>query len=234
MIKEPNEAFEEPQEGLNEPHGDAGVDNDERNGKAGDSSNEISEAMRIAVAKVREKKTKNGKVYGVKNKEDKRITPKMRLFSSLVAQGHSPKEAYKKAYDVRTTNEAVIQGNANKLMKDGRISGLMESVWDSVKENIVDDQVAARRKIMGDLLKHADNETNRLGDRLKALELMGKAIGMFTDRVESKIEEIDSDKLKRELDGHIQSFNTAKMKASLKIIKRSTPTDNGDSSAQAV
>ena len=40
-------------------------------------------------------------------------------------------------------------------------------------------------------------------DKLKALELMGKAIGMFTDRVEAKLETISVEQLKDELESSL-------------------------------
>ena len=41
------------------------------------------------------------------------------------------------------------------------------------------------------------------GTQLKALELMGRAVGMFTDKVETKVEEINTEKLKAELKSHL-------------------------------
>jgi hypothetical protein len=35
---------------------------------------------------------------------------------------------------------------------------------------------------------------------------MGKAIGMFVDKTEAKVEQIDPEQLKRELDSHLKAF----------------------------
>lgn len=59
---------------------------------------------------------------------------------------------------------------------------------------------------MGDLLKHADDDKAKTSDRLKSLELMGRAIGMFTDKSEVKTEAVDTEQLKRELDEHLHKF----------------------------
>jgi hypothetical protein len=153
-----------------------------------------------------EKKRKDGKPIGVKRNE-KRITPKMRQFASLVAQGNSPRDAYRKAYEVRSgTSEATVVAGANKLMRDSRISGLMEAVWESVEQNIIDDAIATRRHILEQLHAHAADTNVRTSDRLKALELMGKAIGMFVDKTEAKVEQVDPEQLKRELDSHLKAF----------------------------
>jgi len=161
-----------------------------------------SGAKRSAVEKTTPKRTSNGKIRG-KDKDIKRMTPKMKIFCTLIAQGKAPKDAYRQSYNSRTNNEATILTEVNKLMKDPRISVFLEGVWETVKENIIDDTLATRRKVMADLFKHADNEQAQLSNRLKSLELIGRAIGMFTDKVESKVEEVNVDTLKRDLESSL-------------------------------
>jgi len=166
----------------------------------------IRSEMLEMVKGTRERKRIDGKAWGVKT-EAPRITPKMRAFASLVAQGNSPRDAYRKAYAVRTdTSEATVIASANKLMKDSRITGLMEPIWESIKQNVIDDAIATRRHVLEQLHAHASDANVRTGDRLKALELMGKAIGMFVDKSEAKVEQVDPEQLKRELDSHLKAF----------------------------
>ena len=51
---------------------------------------------------------------------------------------------------------------------------------------------------MTELFKHAE-DAKQDAIKLKALELMGRAVGMFTDKVEQKVEEISTERLKKEL-----------------------------------
>ena len=166
----------------------------------------IRREMLEMIEGTREKKRQDGKPMGVKT-DAPRITPKMKAFASLVAQGNSPRDAYRKAYAVRTdTAESTVIASANKLMKDQRISGLMEPIWESIKQNVIDDAIATRRHVLEQLHQHASNTEARASDRLKALELMGKAIGMFVDKSEQKVEQVDPEQLKRELDSHLKAF----------------------------
>ena len=183
---------------------DDGINSSERISTNAESE-AISGAMQSAVGKTVDKRTKDGRVIGV-NKGEARMTAKMRLFASGVAQGLSPRESYVKAYDTRRMGDATIITEANKLMRDHRINTLLEHVWESVERNIIDDAIATRRTIMGDLLKHADDDKAKTSDRLKSLELMGRAIGMFTDKSEVKTEAVDTEQLKRELDEHLHKF----------------------------
>ena len=168
------------------------------------------EVMRSAVSQVNVKKKKNGLPHGVSKEElknaqgnEKRITAKMQAFVSNIAQGMSPKDSYRKAYDCSRSAESTIISSANELLKDPRITQLLESVWETVKENIVNDAIATKRHVMSELFKHAQNDEAQLSNRLKSLELMGRAVGMFTDKVETKVEEISTEQLKKELESSL-------------------------------
>jgi hypothetical protein len=173
------------------------------------------EVMRSAVSQVNVKKKKNGLPHGVSKEElknaqgnEKRITAKMQAFVSNIAQGLSPKDAYRKAYDCSRSAESTIISSANELLKDPRITQLLESVWETVKENIVNDAIATKRHVMSELFKHAQNDEAQLSNRLKSLELMGRAVGMFTDKVETKVEEISTEQLKKELETSLALLDT--------------------------
>ena len=166
-----------------------------------------SEAMQMAVAKIREKRSKTGKVYGVDTEEQKkekqsRLTPQQHLFVQSILAGKTQIQAYKDAYNTNTT-DAVIAVNANRLLKNRKISALLGSFEESLKEKIIEDAVRTRRFVMEKLHDRVTNAKTESSE-LKALELMGKAVGMFTDRVEQTVEQISPEKLKEELKAHIR------------------------------
>jgi len=167
-----------------------------------------SEQLRAAVEGCTERKTRDGKVWGVKLDTKGRVTAKQRLFASLIVQGTSPREAYRKAYNCLTANESTVATSANRLMNDPKISVLLQSSLDKREENLVSDAVATRRHVMTELLAHAQGMKSE-GSKLKALELIGRAVGMFTDKVETKIEEVSTEQLKRELEGHLALLDQA-------------------------
>ena len=167
------------------------------------------EGIRIAVAKVREKRGSKGKVYGVpteeeeqKKKQNKRLTSKMHMFVNNLLAGQSPVLAYRNAYNVRTDNHATVLTSANKLMQDPRINTLLEALSEDYRRKVIENAVTTREHVMKELFKHAQ-QAKQEGTQLKALELMGRAVGMFTDKVEQKVEEISTEKLKEELKTHL-------------------------------
>ena len=174
---------------------------DESTFSENDADAGISEAIQTAAAESRPSKTVNGRVRGIR-KGKRVVTAKMRCFASLVAQGKSPREAYRTAYNVGDRKEHLVITGASRLMRDVRIQALTEDVWSAVAENIIDDAIATRRFVMGELKKHADT-AKQDSAKLKALELMGRAVGMFTDKVETKVEELSTEKLKAELESSL-------------------------------
>lgn len=167
-----------------------------------------SERLRAAVESLDIKRTKDGKPYGLKLDTKGRITAKQRLFASLIVQGLSPREAYRKAYNCLTANESTVAVSANRLMNDAKVSVLLQSSLDKREENLVSDAVATRRHVMTQLLDHAANMKSE-GSKLKALELIGKAVGMFTDKVEQTIEAVSTEQLKAELATHLELLDGA-------------------------
>ena len=189
------------------------------NGASTEQAGAYVEDMRSRVAQVDVKKKRNGLPRGVHREEttdsqgrDKRMTAKMSAFASNIVQGMSPNDAYRRAYDCSNMGEASIVSEANRLLKDPRITLLLESFWKTLKENVIADQQATRRHIMSELFEHAERKTERTSDRLKALELMGRAVGMFTDKIESKTEEVNVDSLKKELESSLELLKTPKSK----------------------
>jgi hypothetical protein len=164
------------------------------------SAGNLSEAMRAAALSVTPKvHPYTRKPRGAAKLPSKRITAKMRNFAALISKGESPREAYRQAYNVTTNREHTLAANASRLMRDDRVVALTQSVWEAAKENLIDDVVAGRRFIMKELQGHAANDKVPPAVRLKALELMGRAFSMFTDKVEQRTEEITPEKLKAEL-----------------------------------
>ena len=170
------------------------------------------EGMQMAIAKIREKKTKTGKVIGVQEqtrKENKRLTSNMQSFVNNLLSGMSPAIAYKNAYNVKSENHASIVATANKLMRDPRINTLLEALSEEYRRKVIDNAVSTREHVMAELFKHAQ-QAKQEGTQLKALELMGRAVGMFTDKVEQKVEEISTERLKQELKTHLSLLDNVK------------------------
>jgi len=177
------------------------------------------EGMRSAIDAIEVKRTKSGKPKGMRVKEtssstNKRMTNKMIHFVNLLVSGNDHITAYQTAYDCKGSTRATIIGNANRLMRDSRISMQLESVLEATKQNVVESDASARRYVMQELFDKVNQAETSESGKLRALELIGKAVGMFTDRVEQVTETIDSDALKKELESHLHLLDNVKKKVS--------------------
>jgi hypothetical protein len=182
------------------------------------SEGNYSEALKTAVLRSKPKRKVSGLPYGVHTKEaieekaekdskakastvlrDKRLTAKMRAFATYVALGDSPREAVVKAYDCSKSSQASIMVLANRMMRDVRINVLIESLTDITKEAILKEEMKTRKHVLDELYDHANDKEAPLSLRIRSLELLGKSVGMFTDRVETNKVEHDIEQLKDDL-----------------------------------
>ena len=141
-------------------------------------------------------------------REKGRLTAKQRLFVHNVVQGMTHKDAYISAYKPSTDNMATIQSNAHRTASDPKVRALLDSSLARTENALLQDELAMRRHVMSELLQHSQNMKGE-SQKLRALELMGKAVGMFTDKVEQTIEQVSPETLKDELSKHLQLLEDA-------------------------
>ena len=169
----------------------------------------LSEAEQLAHLADKPIRRKDGEHRGSDIQRPKPLSPRQVLYCQGVIQGKSLRQAYRDAYGNDTGSDASISASANKLMKDPRIKKILEDAWEETAEHLSEDLSASKRYVLKGLLalsKHAKQE----GTKLKALELMGKASGLFapTDVQDKAV--VTAEQLKRELSGHIKLLDQAK------------------------
>jgi hypothetical protein len=120
-----------------------------------------------------------------------------------VIQGKTLRQAYKDAYPNDTSTDNAISTSANKLFKHPRVQAMLDDAWGQITENLVDDVSATKRYVLKQLLAHS-KEAKQEGSKLKALELLGKATGLFTQSVQTDDVVVTAEQLKRELSGHLR------------------------------
>ena len=178
------------------------VDDDE-------SPDDLSEAEQLAHAADRPRLRKDGENIGSDIPRPKPLSPRQALFCQRVILGDSLRSAYRSAYANDTGSDASISASANKLMKDPRIKVILEEAWEETAEHLAEDLSASKRYVLKGLLA-LSKKAKQEGTKLKALELMGKACGLFTPSDVQDKAVITADQLKRELSGHMKLLEQAK------------------------
>jgi hypothetical protein len=143
-----------------------------------------------------------------KRRTDKPLTEQQRLFATLVIQGKTQRVAYREAYNTAMSDSAV-SSNASKLANDPRIANMISAAWDETIEHLADDVASTKRYVLRKLVA-LSKDAKQEGSRLKALELLGKSVGIFTVVEEKADKAVSADQLKRELSGHLKLLDNVK------------------------
>lgn len=173
-----------------------------------EESPEQSEAERLAHAAEPPHMRVDGRPKG--SERLKPLTAKQHAFAKGLIEGKTQEQAYRDAYPDAQAKASVIKSNAWKLSQDIRIKTMVEESWGETVEAMTDDALAVRRYVIKQLLHHSKTAKQE-GTKLKALEMMGKSVGMFKQDMTDKDEVVvTADQLKRELAGHLRLLNNVK------------------------
>lgn len=168
---------------------------------------EQSEAEQFAHALAKNAPKPRRRVDGLpvasEHKRGQPLTVGQQRFIQGVIRGHSLRSSYREAFQNDTGSDASISASANKLMKDPRVQEALKEAWGETIEHLVDDVVASKRYVLKGLLA-LSKKGKQEGTQLKALELMGKACGLFTPTEVQDKAPVTADQLKRELAGHLK------------------------------
>jgi len=133
----------------------------------------------------------------------RQLTSKQQAFIAAKISGMSNSQAYREAYPSDGSSDRVIAANAYRLTRHPLIAPILEDAWEQTIENLTDDVAATKRYVLKNLLA-LSKTAKQEGSRLKALELMGKAVGVFTPEPDRIPVAPTADQLKRELSGHLK------------------------------
>lgn len=163
---------------------------------------EIGEAERLAVVADKPRERMDGKIVGI-DTPSKPLSSQQVAFAQGVIEGKSQRQAYRDAYPNAKGSDATISACAHKLSKDPRVKRMIESGWEETTEALVED-VAAQKRYVARALVALSKGGKQEGTRLRALELLGRAAGMFKDTVQQADKPVTADQLRAELAGHLR------------------------------
>jgi hypothetical protein len=170
------------------------------------SADPKSEAKQFADALAKNaqkpKRRRDGLPVASEHKRGLPLSPSAMAFIQGVIRGQSLRTSYREGFKNATGSDASISASANKLMKDPRVQEALKQAWGETIEHLVDDVVASKRYVLKGLL--ALSKSEQPSTQIKALELMGKACGLFTPSDVQDKAPVTADQLKRELASHLR------------------------------
>jgi len=148
-----------------------------------------------------------GKKKGSKKKS---LTPKQLKFAEALGHGIdgepcSISDAYRHAYDTEKMSDAVIRNEASKLSQHHDVAIMVKLIISNRNKKQYVKEVSTKQRIENELWKIVDDEDNNT-HRLRALEMMGKSIAMFSEVVVSKDEQRSVEDIEQDLRAKLESL----------------------------
>lgn len=115
-----------------------------------------------------------------------KLTPKQEKFCNNIAKGMNPSEAYRDAYKPQTTNINTIKGAAQRELRKSYISTTIQEKQLKNQQEVV----YTARDSFNSLLyaQQMAEEQKNLPAWLKAEELKGKLLGLYTEKIKAEVE----------------------------------------------
>ena len=111
------------------------------------------------------------------------LTGKQEAFAKLVASGSMLSDAYRECYAADNMKSSTLWSEACRLAQNPKVSARIKDIQADME---ADRRTIERRReewVLKRLSEEADQADNA-SSRIRALELVGKTVGMFTDRIE--------------------------------------------------
>jgi hypothetical protein len=183
---------------------------DETDGEGWEDEAELSEAERLAAHASPPPMRVDGKPKGADAySRPKPLTASQMEFTKGMIIGKTMRQAYRDAYPNAKGNDQVITSSAYRLSKDERIQKALQEAWGETVEVLAEDVSATKRYVLKELLALSKGGKQE-GSRLKALELMGRAAGMFQPQAAETTEKVSAEQLRKELSGHLKLLDNVK------------------------
>ena len=129
------------------------------------------------------------------------LTAKQEQFALSIVAGRTQSAAYREAYDAEGMLDTTVWTEASKLMRHPQVSQRVEELKEEAEATRRATLVSREEAIL-QRLEHEAMTAKTDSARIRALELLGRHIGMFKDQievehVERSAEQIEADILAR-------------------------------------
>lgn len=132
------------------------------------------------------------------------LTIKQQAFCDAVFAGSNFSEAYRQAYDAASMSAGAIHREACILAKHPKVSGRLDQMWAEKEQEQRMQRLSRAERVVQKLEQIALRDGDTDGTQVRALELLGKTIGLFVDKVETEDKTPrDADAIRKEIEARI-------------------------------
>ena len=111
------------------------------------------------------------------------LTGKQEAFAKLVAGGAVLSDAYRECYSADTMKDSTVWSEACRLGQNPKVSARIKDIQADMEQSNRTRLLRREEWVLKSLQEEAVSADNA-SSRIRALELVGKTVGMFTDRIE--------------------------------------------------
>lgn len=126
------------------------------------------------------------------------LTAKQEAFAQAVASGKTLSDAYRSSYEASKMKDSTVWTEASLLMDNPKVSERVQAIQTAVEQRTLHDAARLKRRVLEQLHKEALSAESDSA-RIRALELLGKSIAMFTDKIEQEEVSRSSSDIEQEL-----------------------------------
>ena len=166
------------------------------------SENETGQAPSVVTFP---KGDKVGSVKGGTKGTSTGLTDKQEAFALLVFEGTNFSDAYREAYDASAMSAASIHTEACKLVKNPKVAHRIDALIRDREAQQRMQRLSRSEKLISKLEDIAFRNGDADGTQVRALELLGKSMGMWIDKVETEDKtERTEEQLEKEIQEKLQ------------------------------
>lgn len=114
------------------------------------------------------------------------LTDKQEAFVQAIVQGNGYATAYRMAYNTDGMADGTIHSEASKLGANPKITARLNQIRVQKEQERRAIALSRDEYVLNELKQIIDNKSEPTAARVRSLELMGKTIGLFVDRVETE------------------------------------------------
>ena len=141
-----------------------------------------------------------GKPYVKVVKDTDRLTAKHESFAQKVEAGAILSDAYRESYAAENMAYKTVWSEACRLAQNPKVATRIKAIQADMQADHRT-RAARREEYVLKRLQEEAEQAETDGSRVRALELLGKTVGLFTDKVEI---EQDNDKTAAELEADLE------------------------------
>lgn len=132
------------------------------------------------------------------------LTAKQEAFCMAIISGTGWTEAYRKSYETENMSAATIHRTAFKLATSPKIAARLERAEREKQAEQRMQRLSRAERVVQKLEQVALRDGDADGTQVRALELLGKTLGLFVDRVETEDKTPrDADAIRKEIEARI-------------------------------